>query len=107
MRELVIAVAIVSYLPGFFLLAFLRSWRWLLSVAGAALLSCALAFVAAQGLESYDGVFAIEGLVFITCGLVAGFLFRAGVLKSRRLKRESWAFGVAAFVLVPALFCGT
>jgi len=109
MRELVIAIAIVSYPPGFFLIAFLRSWRWLLSVGGAALLFCALAFVAAQGLESYDDLFTIEALTFFTCGLVAGFLFRAGVLKSRRLKREGSqaAFGVAAFVLVPALFCGT
>jgi hypothetical protein len=109
MRELLIATAIVAYLPGFFFLAFLRGWRWLLPVASAALLFCAWAFVAAQGLESYDGLFATVALTFLTCGLVAGFLFRAGVLKSRRLRQAGpqAAFGVAAFVLVPALFCGS
>ena len=107
--QLLIAVAVVSYLSGFLVLAFLRRWRELLLVGSAAVLFSAWAFVAARRLESYDGLFAIVALTFLTCGLVAGFLFRAGVLKLHRLREEGLqaAFGTAIFVLVPALFCGT
>ena len=109
MTQILITVAIVSYVPAFYLLAFLWSWRWLLWVGGAALLLCALLFVPAWGLESYAGLLAGDAVTFFALGLIAGFLSRAGALKSRHLTQvgPQAAFAAVIFVLVPALFCGT
>jgi hypothetical protein len=111
--DILAATAIIAYPLGFFLLAFLRRWLWLLLVASSALLFCAWAFVAVQNIEGdnfrYGYLFGTVAITFLICGLAAGFLFRVGVLKSRRLQQEGprAVFGVAVFVLVPALFCGT